>query len=143
VLEFSPTQWNKGGYEATTALATTTDSALHDFQLLVAGAITSARQVIPSMLERKQGALFFTTGYSAIKPLPFITSLCIANAGLRGYAYCLHEELAPHGVYVGTVSIGAFIQEGTDGDPNTIAELYWDMHQKRDRIEDVFVSGGF
>lgn len=142
VLEFSPTQWNKGGYESTVALATTVESAQHDFNLLVRGAITSARAVIPEMLERKQGALFFTTGYSAISPLPFITSLCISNSGLRGYAYCLHEELKPHDVYVGTVSIGAFIQEGTDGDPNTIAELYWDMYTKRDRIEEVFLGSG-
>jgi len=138
VLEFSPTQWNKGGYEATTALATTVDSAEHDLQLLVLGAIASARQVIPEMLEREQGALFFSTGYSAIKPIPYITSLCIANSGLRSYAYCLHEELAPKNIYVGTVSIAAFIQASTDGDPDTIAELYWDMYQKRDRVEDVF-----
>jgi short-subunit dehydrogenase len=140
VLEFSPTQWNKGGYEATQALATTVESAGHDFQLLVQGAIASAREVIPEMIERKQGALFFSTGYSAIKPIPYITSLCIANSGLRSYAYCLHEELAPNNVYVGTVSIAAFIQANTDGDPDKIAELYWDMYQKRDRIEDVFGS---
>jgi short-subunit dehydrogenase len=140
VLEFSPTQWNKGGYEATTALATTVDSADHDFQLLVLGAIASARQVLPEMLEREQGALFFSTGYSAIKPIPYITSLCIANSGLRSYAYCLSEELAPKNIYVGTVSIAAFIQAGTDGDPDTIAELYWDMYKKRDRVEAVFGS---
>lgn len=140
VLEFSPTQWNKGGYEATQALATTVDSAEHDFKLLVLGAIASAREVIPEMIERKQGALFFSTGYSAIKPIPYITSLCISNSGLRSYAYCLNEELAPHGIYVGTVSIAAFIQAGTDGDPDTIAEMYWDMYQKRDRVEDVFGS---
>jgi NAD(P)-dependent dehydrogenase (short-subunit alcohol dehydrogenase family) len=140
VLEFSPTQWNKGGYEATQAVATTVESAGHDFQLLVQGAIASAREVIPEMVERQQGALFFSTGYSAIKPIPYITSLCIANSGLRSYAYCLHEELAPKNVYVGTVSIAAFIQANTDGDPDTIANLYWDMYQKRDRVEDVFGS---
>lgn len=141
VLEFSPTQWNKGGYESTNAVATTPDSALRDFNLLVRGAIACARQVVPEMTARKSGALFFTTGYSAIQPLPFITSLCIANSGLRSYACCLHEELAAHGVYVGTVSINAFIQKGTDGDPDRIAEVYWDMYSKRDRIEEVFSAG--
>jgi hypothetical protein len=92
------------------------------------------------MIERQQGALFFSTGYSAIKPIPYITSLCIANSGLRSYAYCLNEELAPKNIYVGTVSIAAFIAAGTDGDPDTIAELYWDMYQKRDRVEAVFGS---
>ena len=138
ILEFSPTNWNKGGYEATTALATTVESAKHDFDLLVLGAIASARQVIPSMKDRKAGALFFTTGYSAIQPIPVITSLCLSNAALRSYAYCLHEELAASNVYVGTVSINAFIADGTAADPVTIADLYWDMYTKRDRIEEVF-----
>jgi NAD(P)-dependent dehydrogenase (short-subunit alcohol dehydrogenase family) len=138
VLEFSPTKWNKGGYESTQALATTVESARQDFDLLVLGAIACARAVIPRMIEKKSGALFFTTGYSAIVPIPFITSLCISNSGLRSYAYCLKEELAPHGVYVGTVSINAFIAEGTAADPLKIADLYWDMYRKRDRIEEVF-----
>jgi NAD(P)-dependent dehydrogenase (short-subunit alcohol dehydrogenase family) len=138
ILEFSPTQWNKGGYESTQALATTVESAKHDIDLLVLGAIACARQVIPAMVERGEGALVFTTGYSAIQPIPFITSLCLANSALRAYAYCLRDELAPKGVYVGTVSINAFIADGTASDPVTIADLYWDMFSKRDRIEEVF-----
>ena len=90
------------------------------------------------MLQRKRGTLLYTTGYSAIKPLAFITSLGIANAGLRNYAYCLSEEVASKGVYVGTVSINAHIVPGTDGDPDTIAQLYVDMHEQRDRIESIF-----
>lgn len=138
ILEFSPTNWNKGGYESTQALATTVESAKFDFDLLVLGAISCARQVIPSMIERGDGAIFFSTGYSAIQPIPFITSLCISNSGLRSYAHCLHEELKPKGVYVGTVSINAFIADGTAADPVTIADVYWDMFSKRDRIESVF-----
>jgi NAD(P)-dependent dehydrogenase (short-subunit alcohol dehydrogenase family) len=138
VLEFSPTNWNKGSYQSTNALDTTVESAKYDFDLLVLGAIACAREVIPDMIRRQNGAIFFTTGYSAIHPIPFITSLCIANSGLRGYAYCLHEELAPKGVYVGTVSINAFIAHGTAADPVTIADLYWAMYQNRDTIEQVF-----
>ena len=62
ILEFSPTNWNKGGYESTQALATTVESAKFDFDLLVLGAIACARQVIPSMIERGDGAIFFSTG---------------------------------------------------------------------------------
>ena len=141
ILEFSPTNWNKGGYESTQALATTVESAKFDFDLLVLGGIACARQVIPSMIERGDGAIFFSTGYSAIHPIPFITSLCISNSGLRSYAYCLHEELKPKGVYVGTVSINAFIADGTAADPVTIADVYWDMFRKRDRVESVFGPG--
>ena len=136
VLEFSPTNWKEG--DSRGALQTTAEIALEDFMLLGYGAVASAEQVLPDMLSKNAGALFFTTGYSAIEPLPFITSLCISNAGLRSYALCLHQELAPRGIYVGHVSINAFIAEGTAGDPNKIADLYWDMYQSRDRSEDIF-----
>ena len=138
VLEFSPTKWTPGA--STNALATTPESALEDFKLLVYGAISSVERVLPDMLKKGTGALFFTTGYSAIKPLAFITSLCVSNAGLRSYAYCLSEELSSRGIYVGAVSINALIKEGTDGDPEKIAEVYWDMYQKRDRVEQVFTA---
>jgi len=139
VLEFSPTQWNKGGYESTVALATTPDSALHDFNLLVRGAIAGARAVLPDMLEKQAGTLFFSTGYSAIKPMPMITSLCISNAGLRSYALCLREEVAPKGIYVANVSINVFIEPGhAQNDPDRIADLYWELYQKRDRAEAVY-----
>lgn len=138
VLEFSPTDWGKGTDKLTSAVATTPESALADFALLVQGAIRCTREVLPSMLERGSGSLFFTTGYSAIQPLAFITSLGIANSGLRNYAYCLSEEVSPKGVFVGTVSINAHIVEGTEGDPNKIAELYLDMYDQRDRVESVF-----
>jgi len=138
ILEFSPTDWGKGTDKLTSALATTAESAQADFALLVQGAIRCAREVVPAMVERGSGSLFFTTGYSAIQPLAFITSLGIANAGLRNYAYCLSEELKDKGVYVGTVSINAHIVPGTDGDPDKIAQVYLDMQDRRDRVESVF-----
>ncbi|HWI10634.1 MAG TPA: SDR family NAD(P)-dependent oxidoreductase [Burkholderiaceae bacterium] len=138
VLEFSPTDWGKGASKLTSALATTPDSAQADFALLVQGAIRCTREVLPGMLERKRGALFYTTGYSAIKPLAFITSLGIANSGLRNYAYCLSEEVSPQGVYVGTVSINAHIVPGTEGDPDRIASVYLDMYDRQDRVESIF-----
>ncbi|NLP64848.1 SDR family NAD(P)-dependent oxidoreductase [Paraburkholderia sacchari] len=139
VLEFSPTDWGKGSKEKNgKAVALTAETAQDDLNLLVKGAISCVQQVLPDMLEKKNGALLFTTGYSAIKPLSFIASLGIANSGLRNYAYCLHEDLASSGVYVGTVSINAFIAHGTDGDPGKVAELYYDMYEHRDRIEAVF-----
>jgi NAD(P)-dependent dehydrogenase (short-subunit alcohol dehydrogenase family) len=137
-MEFGPTDWGKGADKLTSSVATTPESAQADFNLLVQGAIRCTREVLPQMLDRKRGTLLYTTGYSAIKPLPFITSLGIANAGLRNYAYCLGEEVAPQGVYVGTVSINAHIVPGTEGDPDKIAELYFDMHERRGRVESVF-----
>lgn len=138
VLEFSPTDWGKGQDKLTSAKALDTDAVLNDLRLLPLGAITCVRQVLPSMLERKRGTLLFATGYSAIQPLSFIASLGIANSGLRNYVYCLHEDLSPEGIFVGTVSINAHIVPGTDGDPDRIAEVFYRMHVERDPVEKVF-----
>lgn len=138
VLEFSPTDWGKGTDKLSSPSEVTAAAAQSDFDLLVLGAVRSVQQVLPDMKAQKSGALLFTTGYSAIKPLAFITSLGIANSGLRNYAYCLNDELAAEGIYAGTVSINAHIVEGTDGDPAKIAEVYFDMYTRRDRVETVF-----
>jgi short-subunit dehydrogenase len=136
VLEYSPTEWGDGKFYP--ALETTPAVALNHFKLLVLGAIVSVEQVLPEMMKRQSGAIFFSTGTSAHGPLPFITSLGISNAGLRNYALCLHEELADKHVYVGTVSIGVQIAHGAGkGDPDSIAEVYYEMYEKRDRKEDI------
>lgn len=141
VLEYSPTDWGKGGDKSTTPTGTTAAQAQEDFRLLVMGAIDSARLVLPDMEAAGAGTLLFATGYSAVQPLPFITSLSVANAGVRNYALCLHQELAPRNIHVATIAINAFIAAGTPGDPDLIAELFWDVHSKRDRAEAVFSDG--
>src|SRR5579883_2544478 len=140
VLEYSPTDWARTQSSLVSPSATTVDMALADFRLLVMGAMNCVHQVLPGMLERKAGALLFGMGYSAVKPLSFITSLGISNAGVRNYAYCLSDELAPKGIYICIVPINVAIARGTEGDPDLIAELFWDMYTKRDRIEQVFGS---
>jgi short-subunit dehydrogenase len=141
VLEFSPTDWGKGGDKSTTPTGTTAQQALADFKLLVMGAIDSARLVLPDMQAAGSGTLLFATGYSAVEPLPFITALSVANAGVRNYALCLHQELAAQNIHVATIAINALIAAGTPGDPDLIAELFWDIHQRRDRAEAVFSDG--
>jgi short-subunit dehydrogenase len=73
-------------------------------------------------------------------------------AALRNYAHSLHAELGPQGVYAGTLLIGALI-EGSVAHRNAsarggarpgvpvvsaddLAERYWDMYVKRDRVEE-------
>jgi hypothetical protein len=92
------------------------------------------------MLERGDGALVFTTGGSAVYPVPFMGSTGIALSGLRNYAYALNEALDGTGVYAGTVSIGMFLTaagEGGPGDPDAIAPIHFDMVTKRDRVEEL------
>ncbi|MBP1997083.1 SDR family NAD(P)-dependent oxidoreductase [Paenibacillus eucommiae] len=109
-----------------------------DFKINVVGALTSAQQVIPDMIDRKQGTLLFTGGGLALYPAAVLTSLSIGKAGIRTLAFTLAEELKPHGIYVGTVTITGFVQRGTFYDPERIAEAYWELYTTRDQIETVY-----
>ncbi|RVW08773.1 SDR family NAD(P)-dependent oxidoreductase [Prescottella agglutinans] len=122
------------GYTST--LDTTPESARRQFELAVAGALTATRAVLPGMREAREGALLFTTGMSAVVPLPVMGNAGIALAGLRNWASALHGELADDGVYVGHTSIGLPIVRGSgDGDPDAIADRWYRLTTARDTFE--------
>lgn len=62
-------------------------------------------------------------------------------SGIRNYASNLHHELKGKGVFVGHLSIGTMIQPGTAGDPDVIADVWYDMYEKKDRFEEIFPLG--
>ena len=105
-------------------------------------------RVLPAMVERGTGGLLFALGASAKYPRAWLASAGLALSGLRNYVHTLHEELAPKNVYVGALIIGALI-EGSAAHRNAaawgdvpvvtaadLADRYWDLYVKRDRIED-------
>lgn len=104
------------------------------------GALTSVKQVVPSFVERKEGTILVTGGGLALSPNPAYASLSIGKAGVRSLVYSLAQELAPHNVYVGTVTIGGYVSKGTFYDPDRIAEEYWNLHRQRNQVEYVFAN---
>jgi short-subunit dehydrogenase len=119
------------------AAEVTAENLVEFFELAVQGAAAAVHTVLPGMLARGNGGLLFTTGFSAIGPMPRLGNLGLAMAALRNWAQCLHLELSPGGVYAGSVCIGTRVQPGGEGDPDRIAELYLDMYAKRDRFEEL------
>lgn len=119
-------------------LSFTSEQLLEDFSINVGGALTSAQQVIPDLIERKRGALLFTGGGLALHPHPAYTSLAIGKAGIRSLAFSLAQELAPHGIFVGTVTISGTVKKDTFYDPDVIAESYWELYEQRTKTEVVF-----
>lgn len=122
VLEFSPAG---GNYPPTPASQVTEEHALDAFQALVVGVIRSVEQVLPDMLEKKDGAILFTTGLSSLYPIPMMGNIGIALSGLRNYANNLHTDLAPEGIYVAHLALGVFIKPGTAADPGLIADAWY------------------
>jgi NAD(P)-dependent dehydrogenase (short-subunit alcohol dehydrogenase family) len=133
VLEFSPLAMSFAPpSQATPELV----QAGIDF--LLKGGINAARQVLPSMRERGQGALLYSTGRSSILPMKLLGSLGPSSAGLRHYVYSLNEELRGTGIFVGTAVILARMERST---AEKVAALYLDMIEKRDRVEEIVGEG--
>lgn len=133
--------YNAGVIAPVSAAETTADIANQHMQVNIIGGISSAQQVIPEMIERKQGTIFFTGGgASELTVTPILTTLSIGKSGLRSYAHCLHDELQDQGVYVGMLSIAGVIEEGTYFSADTIADEYLDMYEKQDVAERFYVD---
>ncbi|MEU1307114.1 hypothetical protein [Streptomyces shenzhenensis] len=106
------------------------------FNMLVGGALTAAAAVLPGMRQASNGALLFTTGTTAVRPLPGMSNSGIALCGLRSWARGLHDDLAAEGVWVGHLSIGAPIVPGTgEGDPDALADRWYQLYQNRNSFE--------
>ncbi|MFI7224251.1 SDR family oxidoreductase [Nonomuraea angiospora] len=121
----------------TSVLEVTRESAQDAFDSAVLGAVTAVRAVLPAMLERGSGTLLFTSGISAVHPLPFLGNVGIAVSGLRNYALSLAEALAGQGVHVGHVPISAAVVPDSPASPEAVAETHWRLHTARDLHEVV------
>lgn len=114
--------------------------------------------VLPEMRERGDGAVLMTTGYSAVQPMPNMSGPGPVMSGARNYLYSLNAELAGTGVYAATLTIAAVIAGSESAEaftspadapagaedagpafpsvhPDQLAEHYWDMYIRRDRVE--------
>ncbi|MFJ5840242.1 SDR family NAD(P)-dependent oxidoreductase [Streptomyces shenzhenensis] len=120
----------------TSAAETTPESVRPMFDMLVGGALNAAAAVLPAMRAARDGALLFTTGTTAVLPIPGMSNSGIALAGLRSWARGLYDDLAGEGVYTGHLSIGVPIVPGSgDGDPDALADRWYRLAQARDTFE--------
>jgi NAD(P)-dependent dehydrogenase (short-subunit alcohol dehydrogenase family) len=136
VLEFSPA-------DRTLPLPSAVELRHDDVRVwidfYVHGAVAAVNQVLPDMLARRSGTILFTTGASSVYPVPRFAAAGAAMAWLRNWAHALHAAVAPKGVQVGHVAIGAFIGRQRDASPDAIAPLYWELHTHRHEIEKVLL----
>jgi NAD(P)-dependent dehydrogenase (short-subunit alcohol dehydrogenase family) len=99
-----------------------------DFKVNVAGALESAKLVIPEMQKNGRGTILFTGGGLALQPRAAYSSLAIGKAGIRSLAFSLTEELTPANIHVATITVMGFVKPGTAFDPDNIAAHYWRLH---------------
>lgn len=142
VLEYSPAPHGApSGLAMTDVLHVTVENVQPQVEFYVYGAIAAVQAVLPGMLERGRGTLLFTTGASSAVTMPPMGNVGIAGAGLRNYALGLNAALADRGVYAAHVPLAVYIGSGgPETQPDTIAELYWDLYLSRDQPERLYAA---
>ncbi|MDQ0200338.1 SDR family NAD(P)-dependent oxidoreductase [Neobacillus ginsengisoli] len=113
----------------------TADDLINEFKINVSGALTSVKEVLPHM---EKGTILLTGGGLALYPNADLASLSIGKAGIRSLAYSLHQELSPKDIYVGTLTIKGFVQEGTYFSPKNIANTFFSMYENQTETEIMF-----
>lgn len=137
VLEYSPEPHTPpSNLREWMPLTMTLDEVERRMRLSCYGAIVCANQVLPEMIARRSGTILITASGSGIEPIKTLTPVGMSMAAARNYAHCLHQELQAKGVHAGVVILSLLVAPGDPyGDPDRIAEAYWDLHSKRDRPE--------
>jgi NAD(P)-dependent dehydrogenase (short-subunit alcohol dehydrogenase family) len=140
VLEYSPAPHGAPpGLSMTDVLHVSAENVQPQVEFYVYGAITAVQAVLGGMLERGRGTLLFTTGASSAVTMPLMGNVGIAGAGLRNYALALNAALAGRGVYAAHLPLAVYIGSGgPETQPDTIAELYWDLYLSRDQPERLY-----
>jgi short-subunit dehydrogenase len=152
VVEYAPLSPS-----AFTPAAKLTVGALKDLvSLYLLTPVELVQAVLPQMLERGDGGILVGHGLSAVEGTPFMSGVGPVMAATRNYLYSLHGELADQGVYAGTLAVAAMIDRSESHqalaagqlsfdlpggvaiptvDPDDLAEQYWNLLSKRDRVE--------
>lgn len=98
-----------------------------------------SQEVLPDMLEKKQGVILFTGATSLVRGRGGAVAFSSAKFGVRGLAQSLARELWPKGIHVAHVVVDGVIdtphrrQDSDDEspepllNPDAMAEAYWHL----------------
>lgn len=108
----------------------------------VSGALYCAQQVIPNMLEAKQGTILITGATASLRGGAKFAQLAVPKFALRGLAQSIAREFHPQGIHVAHVIIDGQIaldrtvamfpnrDLNTFLSPEALAEQYWQLHMQ-------------
>ncbi|HEY7486587.1 MAG TPA: SDR family NAD(P)-dependent oxidoreductase [Streptosporangiaceae bacterium] len=134
------------------------------FDLRLRTPIAVTRAVLPHLLESAAGgALLYAFGTQPRHPDPSLDNVGVAQAALLHHVHNLHASLAGDDIYAGALLIDGLIDgseiqhllrtgganhlpDGLDEieyptvSPDRLADRYWDMYVKRDRVEELVIA---
>ncbi|CAH0260787.1 Sulfoquinovose 1-dehydrogenase [Peribacillus sp. Bi96] len=135
VLEFSP---YSGPESFIPTLDVTAENVTEQINYYLLPAIEAVQSVLPGMQQKSAGAILFTTGITSMHPIPQLGNAGIVMSGIRNYATNLHNILKEQGIYVGHLSIATLIEPGTEGDPDLIADVWYNQYATQPYFEAVY-----
>jgi NADP-dependent 3-hydroxy acid dehydrogenase YdfG len=131
-------QYNAVDYRMNPLMSETADTLTTGFRISVANALAATQTLLPD-LKSVKGAVLLTGGGSGNHPNPNMASISLGKAGIRNLAVQLNEVLKAEGVYVGTLTIGGWIQpESETHSPKILAEKFWELYQNRNQVEVIY-----
>jgi short-subunit dehydrogenase len=119
------------------AMPTAEMSALIDVNLRAPLLLT--RAVLPTMLERRRGALVFTTSIAGLLPVPTEAAYCATKAALESFADSVREEVRDSGVVVSTVRPGV-VHTAFHEQRNEPYDRRWPRPVRPEQIAQVIVQ---
>lgn len=130
--------YNAVDYRMKPLLDETVEDLANGFKISVAHALASAKELLPE-LKKNQGSVLLTGGATATQPNSDMASISLGKAGIRNLALQLHAVLKKEGVFVGTVTIGGWIQPNSaTHSPKILAEKFWALNAQRNTVEVVY-----
>lgn len=111
---------------------------MEHYQADVAGAYNAVKLVLTDEFAAKKGALLVTGGGLALQPYIDYLPLSMDKAALRAMVQALVPEMEEKGVYIGTVQVTGRIGSNEHFSPQSIAEKFWELYEKRETHEIVY-----
>ncbi len=119
-------------------------AALEDiFRVEVVGAFAAAKSVLPGMIKRSRGSIFFSSATAAFRGSRTHPLYAIGKFGLRALSQCLAKAYAKDGVHIVHFRVdcdldvpimrelyGDQYDSEKLADPNDVAETYWLTYQQ-------------
>ena len=110
------------------------------------GLLTAVQQVLPNMLQQKQGTILVTGATASLRGGAKFLGLAVPKAATRNLVQSIAREVQPQGIHVahfiidGQVATLRQVQAQPDRprdtflDPVQIAEQYWNIHQQHPSV---------
>ena len=131
----------RGEFTACAPLDMTYDALEDNYRVEVVGAFAAARSVLPAMIRRARGSVFFSSATAAFRGSSRYPLYAIGKFGLRGLSQSLTKAYAKDGVHIVHVRLDCDLDvpamRKIYGDkydpqklaqPEEVAETYWLTH---------------